>query len=322
MLVSEFRKYLTVRHSERNDFFVIVKARNLIVISLAFVLFLGANYYSEKSNMIINENEEYLPSMVEHDGSSTFKSVSIYRDDSPLSLIELDSIGIYEQATETNDDEKHMLLVVSNKNETQHQDRTHATGYRVIDCIFSNTKLHYPEISSENNVSICLKVNEEIIAFLNTYYYSFVEGTCFDIEYQIVRNDSNVLSILFLGQVLTPSKGMRQAFALNFNLNQGELLTIRDVVNEECIIEALANGSLDVLVERDAAEFEVPSSIAYQEFRVISGDDYHSFDFFLDNERFFVIISQSSSSGYYAIYYTELGTSMMWSNVIDPVSKK
>jgi len=58
------------------------------------------------------------------------------------------------------------------------------------------------------------------------YMELFVEGTFFSFKGQVKYFDGNLLSILYEGEALTPAQGIRQTFALNFELERGELLTL------------------------------------------------------------------------------------------------
>ena len=155
---------------------------------------------------------------------------------------------------------------------------------------------------------VAKSINNTMQRVLLDYMELFVEGTFFSFKGQVKYFDGNLLSILYEGEALTPAQGIRQTFALNFELERGELLTLDYFFEESDIVLALKDG---LLQSQDTEEvFEgfimVPPHIAYKSSCLVTNDVNHTFDFFFDHERFFVIVENYSVGGY-SIYGMDLG---------------
>jgi len=151
-------------------------------------------------------------------------------------------------------------------------------------------------------------INSTMQRVLLDYMELFVEGTIFSLKGQVMRFDGDLLSILYDGEAWTPAQGIRQTFALNFKLVRGELLALDYFIEESDIVLALKDGLLKDQESEEVFEsfIMIPPYVAYQSSCLVTDDLNHTFDFFFDHERFFVIVENYSVGGY-SIYGMELG---------------
>jgi len=166
----------------------------------------------------------------------------------------------------------------------------------------------FPQINQNDLVKdqeTVQRINDAIQGFLLDYMNSFVEGTLFFMQSQVKRLDGSVLSILYEGEAWTPSRAIGQAFALNFDLVQGEMLSLEDIINESEVIERIKNGSARLTVERKREHLGVPPYVSFEISRVIHNDIEHTHDFFLSKDFIYVIVDRSPTSNYYSIYQME-----------------
>ena len=123
----------------------------------------------------------------------------------------------------------------------------------------------------------------------------FVVKTHFkNMRCQVMRFDDSLLSIKYEGEVYTPAKAITETFALNFDLEKGDLLSLKDFASESDIIKTLEDGLFSIQKERH--ELAWPPHIAFKETRVLAGDLEHTYDFYFDYNYFYVIISGGKNS--------------------------
>lgn len=185
--------------------------------------------------------------------------------------------------------------------------------YSIEWSVFSKTGeeggIAYPVLYSldeECNIEIVQRINDTIQSFLEDLSEDYVSGTRFWLSCRVTRFDATWFSLRYEGEAWTPSRALGLAFALNFNMETGQLLKLGDVFDEEKVLASLGNG--DFSPTNTSVEDDHPLHLlenGYRNSSILHFDENHSYDFYFDNNRLYLIIS-AVCVRYYTIYEMEL----------------
>ena len=149
------------------------------------------------------------------------------------------------------------------------------------------------------------RINNTIKTTLLSYMESFVFGTKFPLACQINLFDSALLSIKYEGEVWTPAKAIKQVFALNFDVRNGTLLDIDDIFILDSVLNSLSNGSFTPIKTSGQYYSAEVLKKRYLNNSVISIDNANQHNFYISDNKLYLIIDLITESGF-SIYYTDI----------------
>ncbi|MDR0271769.1 MAG: hypothetical protein LBI27_00420 [Clostridiales bacterium] len=163
---------------------------------------------------------------------------------------------------------------------------------------------------------IARRINETIQSLLVTYADDYVLDSSHHLQWRIMRLDDLWLSVKIYGEVFTPSRGLPVAFALNFDMQTGELLALGDMFEAESVLASLGNGDFTQVYVASGVTDEVHLPVqledGYRNFRFLYFDENHNYDFYFDNDNLYLII-RAISTRHYTIYSMALADVTLFS---------
>lgn len=191
-------------------------------------------------------------------------------------------------------------------------------GYKIISQkiedidakIQKNIILNYPKITGFENKNIENKANEVIKnTVLEKYNYykeiNYFDKTDWDINYEIVYINKDILSIMFKGYIYSPDNahGTDTIFTVNINLNTGDKIYINDLFNnnfKEKMVHKFVKGiNIDIPKSMD---LETQKAIN-QEYSLYIDDFDNSYNNFTFGYGKLIMIMYAGNNNY--IFYIE-----------------
>ena len=178
--------------------------------------------------------------------------------------------------------------------------------------------IEYPQLSQLEDISIEDKVNEIIKgAALEPYYYYLerdgdFDNTSWPVEYTIVYDTGNILSVMFEGYVYTKGSahGTNWVYTVNINMNTGERITIDELFNES-FKEKITLDVFYLEIQDDSRDFIEEIMITHKDDFIDSHDN-----FYFGVEKFYIILPIMSGRHSFEASYDDLKDCINWDNPI------